>query len=111
MVTGRMCGTKNPGVPATGVDARRKTGCFRRLTQREENGINKLVVEARAELDTSKRRVLYYECQVIVNEHGGALVPMFANFIMALDKSVMHDKLAGTFDYDGYKAAERWWFA
>jgi peptide/nickel transport system substrate-binding protein len=36
---------------------------------------------------------------------------MFANFIMALDKSVMHDKLAGNFDYDGYKAAERWWFA
>ncbi len=72
---------------------------------------NKLVVEARAELDTSKRRELYYECQVIVNENGGALVPMFANFIMALDKSVMHDKLAGNFDYDGYKAAERWWFA
>ena len=72
---------------------------------------NKLVVEARAELDTRKRRELYYECQVIVNEHGGALVPMFANFIMALDKSVMHDKLAGNFDYDGYKAAERWWFA
>lgn len=72
---------------------------------------NKLVVEARAELDTKKRRQLYYECQVIVNENGGALVPMFANFIMALDKSVAHDKLAGNFDYDGYKAAERWWFA
>ncbi len=72
---------------------------------------NKLVVQARAELDTNKRRELYYECQVIVNEHGGALVPMFANYIMALDKSVMHDKMAGNFDYDGYKAAERWWFA
>jgi len=72
---------------------------------------NKLVVQARAELNTSKRRELYYECQVIVNEHGGALIPMFANFIMALDKSVMYDKMAGNFDYDGYKAAERWWFA
>jgi len=72
---------------------------------------NKLVVEARAELDTNKRRVLYYECQAIVSNHGGALVPMFANYIMALDKSVMHDKLAGNFDYDGYKAVERWWFA
>jgi peptide/nickel transport system substrate-binding protein len=72
---------------------------------------NKLVVQARAELDTNKRRELYYECQAIVNEHGGALVPMFANFIMAADKSVMHDKLAGNFDYDGYKAIERWWFA
>jgi peptide/nickel transport system substrate-binding protein len=72
---------------------------------------NKLVVEARAELDTNKRRELYYECQVIVNENGGALVPMFANYIMALDKSLMHNKIAGNFDYDGYKAAERWWFA
>jgi peptide/nickel transport system substrate-binding protein len=72
---------------------------------------NKLVVEARAELDTRKRRELYYECQEIVSDDGGALVPMFANFIMALDKGVMHDKMAGNFDYDGYKAAERWWFA
>ncbi len=72
---------------------------------------NKLVVEARAELDTNKRRVLYYECQKIVSNNGGALIPMFANYIMALDKSVMHDKMAGNFDYDGYKAAERWWFA
>jgi hypothetical protein len=32
---------------------------------------------------------------------------MFANFIMALDKSVLHDRLAGNFDYDGYKAADR----
>ena len=72
---------------------------------------NKLVVQARAELDTTKRRELYYECQAIVNQDGGALVPMYANFIMAVDKSVMFDKLAGNYDYDGYKAAERWWFA
>ena len=72
---------------------------------------NKLVVQARAELDTSKRRELYYECQAIVSNVGGALVPMFANYILALDKSVMHDQMAGNLDYDGYKAAERWWFA
>jgi peptide/nickel transport system substrate-binding protein len=72
---------------------------------------NKLVVQARAELDVDKRREMYYECQEIVSDDGGALVPMFANYIMALDKSVMHDKMAGNFDYDGYKAAERWWFS
>jgi peptide/nickel transport system substrate-binding protein len=80
-------------------------------TGAQADRFNKLVVEARAELDTGKRRKIYYECQEIVSNHGGALVPMFANYIMALDKSVMHDKLAGNFDYDGYKAAERWWFA
>ena len=39
-------------------------------------------------LDTTKRRELYYQCQAIVNDDGGALVPMFANLIMALDKGV-----------------------
>lgn len=72
---------------------------------------NKLVVQARAELDTNKRREMYYECQELVNDDGGALIPMFANYIMALDKTVMHDSMAGNFDFDGYKAAERWWFA
>ncbi len=80
-------------------------------TGAQADRFNQLVVQARAELDTSKRRELYAECQVIVSDDGGALVPMFANFIMALDKSVMHGKMAGNFDYDGYKATERWWFA
>ena len=39
-------------------------------------------------LDTKKRRELYYECQSIADDDGGALVPMFANLIIALDKSV-----------------------
>lgn len=72
---------------------------------------NKLVVQARAELLPAKRQALYWECQSIVNDDGGALVPMFANYIMAVDKSVAHGKLAGNFDFDGYKLAERWWFA
>jgi len=80
-------------------------------TGAQADRFNQLVVAARAELDTNKRREIYAECQVIVNDDGGALVPMFANFIMALDKSVMHGKMAGNFDYDGYKATERWWFA
>lgn len=72
---------------------------------------NQLVVQARAELDADKRRALYAECQVIINDDGGALIPMFANYIMAIDERIGYDKIAGNFDYDGYKAIERWWFA
>jgi peptide/nickel transport system substrate-binding protein len=80
-------------------------------TGEKADRFNKLVIQARAELDTNKRRELYYECQEIVSDDGGALIPMFANYIMALDKKVTHDSMAGNFDFDGYKAAERWWFS
>ena len=72
---------------------------------------NKLVVAARSELDTSKRRKMYYECQQLVSDDGGSLVPMFANYIMALNKKVAHGEVAGNWDKDGNKAIERWWFA
>jgi peptide/nickel transport system substrate-binding protein len=72
---------------------------------------NKLVVEARSELDAKKRRQMYYEAQVIVNDDGGALIPMFANNIHAVDKKVGHpEKIAGNWEFDGNKNAERWWF-
>ena len=73
---------------------------------------NELVVAARSELDTAKRREMYYECQVILNDDGGAMVPMFANYIMALNKKIATaDQVAGNWDKDGNKAIERWWFA
>ena len=52
-------------------------------------------------LDSKKRGEFYFECRAIVNDDGRALLPMFASFIMALDKSVLHNRLAGNFDYDG----------
>jgi len=73
---------------------------------------NKLVVAARSELDTNKRREMYYECQRLVNDDGGALVPMFANYIHAVSKKVATpDKVAANWEFDGNKNAERWWFA
>lgn len=73
---------------------------------------NELVLQARAELDQTKRRELYHECQRIVHEDGGALVPMFANHIQALSKKLAHpEKVAGNWEMDGNKSTERWWFA
>ena len=72
---------------------------------------NKLLLQARAELDDSKRRQIYYEMQEIVSNEGGVMVPMFASYVSALSKSVGHGPIAANWDLDGLKSLERWWFA
>ena len=73
---------------------------------------NKLVLLGRAEVDLVKRREIYYECQALVNDDGGALIPMFANNVHALSKKLSHGPdVAANWELDGGKAAERWWFA
>jgi peptide/nickel transport system substrate-binding protein len=73
---------------------------------------DKLLIEARAELDEDKRRAMYYEMQKIVNEDGGAIIPMFANYVFATNDKVGHAPTFGSnMDLDGERWAERWWFA
>ena len=72
---------------------------------------NKLLLEARAELDEAKRRAMYVEMQTIVSDEGGVLIPMFANYVMAHSDKVQHGKVAANWSMDGFKAFERWWFA
>ena len=76
------------------------------------NRFNAVVKEARSELDEAKRREMYFEAQSLINDDGGSIVPMFANYIAAVSKKVMHDEaVAGNWELDGVKLAERWWFA
>ncbi len=73
---------------------------------------NAVVLEARAELDETKRQTLYSEAQMLINDDGGAIVPMFANHIMGVSKKIAHPENVGAnWEMDGWKAAERWWFA
>ena len=73
---------------------------------------NKLLKLARAELDESKRREMYAEMQLIVRDEGGTIIPMFGNFVSATTTKVQTpDKVAGNWALDGWKSAERWWFA
>lgn len=70
-----------------------------------------LLVAARAELDTDKRRAMYFEMQEIVHNQGGAIVPMFANYVFATSKKIgKPDVIASNADLDGTRWAERWWF-
>lgn len=71
---------------------------------------NALLVEARAELDEPLRAEMYGEMQTILNEDGGLILPVFANYNGAISRRVGHDALASNWDLDGLRAAERWWF-
>ena len=73
---------------------------------------NELIVAARSELDTAKRRDMYWECQRLIHEDGGEIVWGFTNYLHGLRDNVMHpEKVAGNWTLDGCKSAERWWFA
>jgi peptide/nickel transport system substrate-binding protein len=73
---------------------------------------NDLLLGARAELDTGKRRDMYREMQHLVSDDGGVIVPMFANYVTARRSTVAHEPvIASNQDLDGWKCIERWWFA
>lgn len=52
---------------------------------------DKLIVEARGELDKNKRKQMYSEAGWLIRDHGGLINPMFSEFIDAYDKT----KVAG----------------
>lgn len=72
---------------------------------------NQLLKAARAERDETKRYDMYVEMQRIVRDEGGVVIPIFNNYIMALTDKLKHGPLSGAANLDGYKLAERWWFA
>ena len=73
---------------------------------------NQLLREARSELDEAKRRDMYVQMQRIVRDEGGALISLFANYVIGHSKKVTHgEAVSGTYDLDGAKVMERWWFA
>jgi len=78
-------------------------------TQWDHAQFNKLMIEARAELDQAKRRDMYVEMQRILRDEGGAVIPMFANAVLARNDKVAHGKLASSDQLDGRRIAERWW--
>jgi len=72
---------------------------------------DKLLLEARAELDDTKRRQMYAEMQRIVRDEGSVIIPMFASIVEAASKKLKYVNYAANYESDGGKLAERWWFA
>lgn len=78
----------------------------------ENARFNELLVAARAELDEAKRTAMYHEMQVLVNDDGGAVIPMFADYISGLRGNVVTPGLTSNdADLDGLRFLERWWMA
>jgi peptide/nickel transport system substrate-binding protein len=72
---------------------------------------NELLIQGRAETDEKKRAAIYAEMQQIQHDEGGAIVLVFNNYVDASSKKLAHNKIAGNWEGDGFKIAERWWFA
>lgn len=72
---------------------------------------DKILLEARAELDASRRREMYVDLQRMVSGEGGQCIPVFAADILAKTDKLVHRPVAVNWDMDGYKLADRWWFA
>jgi len=81
-------------------------------TKWDNTRFNELLVQARGERDTTKRREMYVEMQKLVNEDGGALIPMYMAYTHAISKKIgLPEKLANNWELDGHKNGERWWMA
>lgn len=72
---------------------------------------DKVLLEARAELDPVRRREMYVDLQRLVSGNGGQVIPVFAADILAKSDKLAHRPVAVNWDMDGYKLADRWWFA
>ncbi len=73
---------------------------------------NELLIQARVELDTDKRRQIYHDMQRIVRDEGGTIIPMFANYVDAAStKLAQPEQISNTWQMDGLRLPERWWFA
>ncbi|MBP5856437.1 ABC transporter substrate-binding protein [Marivibrio halodurans] len=70
---------------------------------------NELLVAARGELDEALRAEMYHEMQLILNEDGGLIAPVFANDVFATRDGIAHGPLANNFEVDGRLFFERWW--
>jgi peptide/nickel transport system substrate-binding protein len=70
---------------------------------------NELLVEARTELDSDRRRAMYWEMQDLVRVDGGTIIPVYAQYVFASRDYLAHGPLAANRDIDGWKSMERWW--
>lgn len=72
---------------------------------------DELLVAARGELDSAKRKEMYHDLQLMVHEDGGAIIFAFLDNIDAAAKHVRGFVPKPVKDMSGYRAAEQIWLA
>ena len=71
---------------------------------------DKLLKEARSELNEDKRRDMYWEMQKIIHEEGASIIPIFSNYVYIASSKLRYKTIASNSMYDGRRIHERWWF-
>ena len=71
---------------------------------------DRLVEQARGEQNDDKRRAMYYECQELVHNDGGVVVPVFGSFLHAASDKLGHGEVSGISYMDYFQLARKWWF-
>jgi peptide/nickel transport system substrate-binding protein len=70
---------------------------------------DQLLLQARGELDDSKRKSIYREMALMVRDDGGAIIPMFSNFIDATSTNVRGYVRDGAMELSNGLAPIRCW--
>ncbi|MGH1464005.1 MAG: ABC transporter substrate-binding protein [Cognatishimia sp.] len=70
-----------------------------------------LLLSARSELATAKRRSIYHDLQHLMAQEGGAVIPVYANYLDAHSSKLRNGGTVGNvFNMDNARLIERWWF-
>jgi len=78
-------------------------------SQWDQPRFQELLLSARAELDSDKRREQYFEMQQILRDDGGVILPMFANYVQAVNNRISSpDTVGNLWQMDNARMAERW---
>jgi peptide/nickel transport system substrate-binding protein len=80
-------------------------------TKWHDDKFQKLLLDAKAELDEKKRAAMYAEMQQLCRDDGGTVVPFFFSLVDARRSNVKHGpKQASDWQMEGGRAYQRWWF-
>jgi len=75
----------------------------------DSSRFQELLLMARAELDSDKRQAQYFEMQEILRDDGGVLIPMFANYVQAVNNRISSpDTVGNLWQMDNARMSERW---
>lgn len=77
--------------------------------EKDSARFQELLLSARAELDSDTRRTQYTEMQQIMRDEGGTIIPMFANYVQAVNNRIVSPETVGNlWQMDNARMAERW---
>ena len=106
----RWSGRPNEDLMLTQAYSRESIGSWN-ATKWDNEAFNLALSAARGEKDDNRRRELLWECQAILSAEGGIIAPVWADYLDAKSSKVSTgEQVAGDWDLDGSRAAERWWF-